>query len=338
MAQDRGDEPNLRHRPMPIRPGITDIDASPQEGSLPLSRGAPERKLRRVDRYDHHAEVTAYETLTSTGTVRITFRAFDAEAFTFNPGQFIGIQLQLPGYGWRKTPYCIVSPPTTDGMFQLLVRLVPEGPLSIYLGSLSVGDVIAFRGPLGRSMVPKEFDSELVLLGTGVGVGPFLSLVKVLTDQGFRQPIRLFWGLRLLDDLCLLDVLDGLVRRNPRFGYQVTLSQPPSGWSGLSGRLTESVPPLLPTLGGTRFYLVGNGAMIEEMSAALSDLGVDRSFIYQEPFFNLRQKPDPASLAATRARFVATDLFSPYADQQQGGLLHLERPISARRAAGPPER
>ncbi|MDQ6927252.1 MAG: FAD-binding oxidoreductase [Actinomycetota bacterium] len=338
MAKNRGDEPNLRHRSMPIRAGATDIDASPEEGSLPLSRGAPERKLRRVDRYDHHAEVTAYETLTSTGTVRISFRAFDTESFRFNPGQFIGIQLELAGYGWRKTPYCIVSPPTTDGTFQLLVRLVPEGPLSIYLGSLSVGDVIAFRGPLGRSMVPKEFDTDLVLLATGVGVGPFLSLVQVLTDQGFRRAIRLFWGLRLLDDLCLLDVLDGLVRRNPRFSYNVTLSQPPSGWAGLSGRLTESVPPLLPNLGETRYLLVGNGAMIEEMAAALSDLGVDRSFIYQEPFFNVRQKPDPEALAATRARFVASDLFSPYVDQQQGGLLHLDRPISARRAAGPPTR
>ncbi|MDQ6909659.1 MAG: FAD-binding oxidoreductase, partial [Actinomycetota bacterium] len=222
---------------MPIRPGITDIEASPEEGSLPLSRGAPERKLRRVDRYDHRAAVTAYETLTSTGTVRIAFQASDAERFSFNPGQFIGIQLDVPGYGWRKTPYCIVSPPKPDGTFQLLVRLVPEGPLSIYLGSLRVGDTIAFRGPLGRSMVPREFDDELVLLATGVGVGPFLSLVEVLTDQGFRRPIRLFWGLRLLDDLCLLDVLEALARRNPRFSYKVTLSQPPSGWTGLTGRL-----------------------------------------------------------------------------------------------------
>jgi ferredoxin-NADP reductase len=333
MAEKRDDERNLRHRSMPIR--ATDIEASPEESSYPLSRGAPERKLRRVDRYDRHAEVTAYETLTSTGTVRISFRAFDPAGFRFNPGQFIGVQLDVPGHGWRKTPYCIVSPPTSDGSFQLLVRLVPEGPLSIYLGSLRVGDVIAFRGPLGRSMVPKQADDELVLFATGVGIGPFLSLVPVLTAQNFERPIRLFWGLRLLDDLCLLDVLEGLRARNPRFSYSVTLSQPPSGWTGLCGRLTEAVPPLLPKLGGVRYYLVGNGAMIEEMSAALSDLGVDRSFVYQEPFFNARQKPDPEVLAATRSRFVACDLFSPYADQQGGGLLHLDRPISARRGTGP---
>jgi len=331
MAKKRRDEPNLRTRSMPIQAGTRDIDAAPEETSFPLSRGAPERKLRRVDRYDHRAEVTAYETLTSTGTVRISFKAFEADRFAFSPGQFIGIQLEVPGQGWRKTPYCITSPPTSDGTFQLLVRLVPEGPLSIYLGSLAVGDRIAFRGPLGRSMIPKDPDNELVLLATGVGVGPFLSLVDVLTEEGYEHPIRLFWGLRLLDDLCLLDVLEGLAARNPRFSYRVTLSQPPSGWTGLCGRVTESVPPLLRTLGGTRYYLVGNGAMIEEMAAALSDLGVDRSFIYQEPFFNARQRPSPESLAATRSRFVATDLFSPYADQQGGGLLHLDRPISARR-------
>jgi ferredoxin-NADP reductase len=338
MARKRDDEPILKSRSMPIQPGLHDIDAAPSRTALPVSRGASERKLNRVDRYDRRAEVTGYETLTPTGTVRISFRALDPDGFQFHPGQFIGIRLDVPGAGWRKTPYCITSPPNDEGTFKLLIRLVPEGPLSVYLGSLDVGDVISFRGPLGRTMVPKDDDHDLVLLATGVGVGPFLSAVDVLTQQDYPRSVRLFWGLRLVEDICLVDVLDDLAARNPRFSYDLSLSQPPPGWPGLRGRITESVPPLLSRLGGTRFYLVGNGAMIEEMAAALSDLGVDRHDMYQEPFFNARLKPDPASLEATRSRFVASDLFSPYADQMAGGLLTLERPISVRRAEGPPTR
>lgn len=338
MARKRDDEPILKSRAMPIRPGLQDIDAAPDDTALPLSRGARERRLNRVDHYDRRAEVTAYETLTGTGTVRISFRVLDTDAFHFEPGQFIGIRLEVPEKGWCKTPYCITSPPNDEGTFKLLIRLVPEGPLSVYLAGLRVGDVIAFRGPLGRTMVPKEDDDELVLLATGVGVGPFLSLVDVLIDEEYPQPIRLYWGLRLPEDICLLDVLDDLAARHPLFSYDISLSQPPAGWPGLRGRITESVPPLLPHLGGIRYYLVGNGAMIEEMVAALSDLGVDRQYLYQEPFFNARRKPTPEALADTRSRFVASDLFSPYVDQQRGGLLTLERPISARRAEGPPVR
>ncbi len=318
--------------------GPPDIAASPGRSRFPLSRGAPERKLRRVDFYDRRAEVTAYEQLTPTETVRISFRVIDDDAFGFVPGQFIGIQADVPGYGWRRTPYCIVSPPNGERTFQLLIRLVPQGPLSYYLGRLRPGDMIAFRGPLGRCMVPKTSDEELILLATGVGIGPFLALAHVLREQGYDKPVRLYWGLRLVEDICLLDQLDELTATFPQFRYDITLSQPPPGWTGLRGRITETVPPLLPTLGGKRYYLVGNGAMIEEMTLALSDLGVDRTFIYQEPFFNARHKPDAASLAATRSRFVAHDLFSPGADEDYS-LLRPERPLTgSRRVTAPPPR
>ncbi len=316
--------------------GAPDIAASPGRLRFPVSRGAPERKLRRVDFYDRRAEVTHYEQLTPTDTVRISFRVIDDAAFTFVPGQFVGIQAEVEGHGWRRTPYCIVSPPNGERSFQLLIRLVPQGPLSYYLGGLRPGDVIAFRGPLGRCMVPKTSEEELILLATGVGIGPFLSLAHVLREQGYDKPVRLYWGLRLVEDICLLDQLDELVATFPEFKYDITLSQPPPGWTGLRGRITETVPPRLPTLGGKRYYLVGNGAMIEEMTLALSDLGVDRTFIYQEPFFNARHKPDPASLAATRSRFVAHDLFSPGADEDYA-LLRPERPLTgSRRVTAPP--
>jgi ferredoxin-NADP reductase len=306
-----------------------DIDIEGPGGPVPLSRGAKERALGRSDRYDRRARLLGCDELTATGTVRMTFQVTDDEPFSYDPGQFIGIRHDVPEKGLCRTPYCIVSPPNAEKTFQLLVRMVPEGPLSIYLGSLEVGDVIAFRGPSGRSMIPKKEYDELVLMATGVGVGPFIFLMRRLTADGSAQPVRLFWGVRLTDDVCLVDELDELAEANPHFTYQLSLSQPPPTWTGLRGRITESVPPLIPKLGDKRFYLVGNGVMTEEMSSVLSDLGVDREFIYQEPFFNTRHKADPAVVAAIRQRFVAADLFSPATDG--GALLRVEKPVGVRR-------
>ena len=300
---------------------MRDIEILPPEGPIPVSRLAPERRLRRVDHYDRRATLIRYEPLTSTGTVRITFQVTDDQPFTFHPGHFVGIRADVPGAGLRRSPYCIVSPPSSDRTFQLLVRLVPEGPLSVYLEALEVGDGIEFRGPSGRSMVPKEGTEELVLLATGVGVGPFLSLIEELGRQGFDRPTFLVWGLRQVEDICLVDELDDLARRYPFFRYEISLSQPPEGWTGLRGRITESVPPLLPTLSGKRYYLVGNGAMIEEMSTALSDLGVDRHFIYEEVYFNVRYRADPAELAVIRSRFAASDASSPFAHLSAGAFF-----------------
>lgn len=281
---------------------------------------------RSSDRYGRRAEVVDATPLTATGTVRLRLRVVDGRPFSFDPGQFVGIEANVAGVGIRRSPYCILSAPSDDEVFDLLVRVVVDGPLSGHLSALQSGDVVAFRGPMGRSMVPKDLERDLVLVATGVGIAPYYSLACQLLDAGFVRPVRIFWGLRLADDICLLDELDALARRHNNFSYRISLSAPPADWSGLRGRLTESMPPVLDTLGATQFHLCGNGAMIEEFALALSDMGVSDEYIYKEPYFNVRHRPEPAVLDAIRARFVAADLFSPYAHQQRE-LFHLERPL-----------
>jgi ferredoxin-NADP reductase len=278
--------------------------------------GAAEGRWFDSARYRRRARVTSVAALTSTGTVRIGFEVVDGAPFHFDPGQFVGIEAHFQGMGYRRSPYCILSAPSDEPVFDLLVRVVPQGPLSQHLASLRPGDEVAFRGPTGRSMIPPDDDRALALFATGTGVAPFCSLTRHLLANGYPHPITLWWGLRLAEDVCLTEELDGLAAGHPGFSYHITLSRPSPAWTGLKGRLGESVPPLLPTLGATRYYLVGNGAMLEEMAFALSDMGVDRKYIYKEPFFNGTHQADPDVVAKIRERFVATDLFSAYANRR----------------------
>ncbi|HVE47265.1 MAG TPA: FAD-dependent oxidoreductase [Acidimicrobiales bacterium] len=276
----------------------------------------PDRRWSKVSRYGRRARVTSSDQVAGTGTMRIRFRVVDEGPFSFLPGQFVGIELEAPGLGYRRSPYCLLPPPAgEERSFELLVRMVEGGQMSRYLGSLGIGDEVAFRPPTGRSMLPKDPTRDIVLMATGVGVAPFLALATHLLDEGHEPPISLYWGLRRPDDICLTDELDRLVRLHRNFSYQISLSQPPAAWSGLQGRITESVPPLLATLGGRAFYLCGNGAMVEEMDMALSDMGVSEEFIYKEAYFNRKHKPGPVTMDALRGRFVADDLFSPFAHQ-----------------------
>ncbi|MDQ4132061.1 MAG: FAD-dependent oxidoreductase [Actinomycetota bacterium] len=282
-------------------------------------------------RYRRRARVAWTEPVTATGTVRLGLEVVDGQPFDFLPGQFVGIEAHFEGLGYRRSPYCVLSPPTDDRRFEILVRVVPEGPLSQRLAELQAGDEVAFRGPNGRSMVPRLDDRALVLLATGTGVVPLYSLAHHLLDAGYAQPIELWWGLRLVDDICLTDELDALAGDYPHFRYHVTLSQPPPHWASLRGRLGESVPPLLATLGGKQYYLVGNGAMLEEMGQALSDLGVVEKYIYKEPFFDAGHRADPEVVAQIRERFVAADLYSPYA-ARRGSQFDLDRDLEAARS------
>jgi ferredoxin-NADP reductase len=282
-------------------------------------------------RYQRLARVTSFDALTLTGTFRIGLEVADGEPFQFDPGQFVGIEAEFPGRGFRRSPYCILSDPAEAPRFDLLVREVPDGPLSLYLAGLAVGDEVVFRGPTGRSMVPRFDDRELVLMATGTGVAPLLSLARHLLARDYPQPISLWWGLRLVEDICLKEELDALAATYDRFSYGITLSQPSPEWTGLRGRLGDSVPPLLPALGGKHYYLVGNGAMLEELGLALSDLGVVQQYIYKEPYFDPIHEPDREVVAQIRERFVATDLFSAYA-ARRGSAFDIDKDIEAARS------
>ena len=282
--------------------------------------GAAEGRWFDSARYRRRARVTSVVALTSTGTVKVGFEVVDGGPFHFDPGQFVGIEAHFEGLGYRRSPYCILSAPTGEPVFDLLIRVVPQGPLSQHLAVLRPGDEVAFRGPTGRSMVPPDDDRALELFATGTGVAPFHSLARHLLADGYARPIRLWWGLRLAEDICLTHELDALATAYPSFSYHVTLSQPTADWTGLRGRVGESVPPRLATLGGKRYYLAGNGAMIEEMAFALSDMGVDHRYIYKEPYFNGTHEADPNAIAEIRERFVASDLFSAYANRRGAGF------------------
>ena len=316
------------------------------QGSAPRGRpaaiaGAAAERMdgywSSVSRYSRRAVVTRAEAVTPTGTIRLAFEVTDGKPFRFQPGNFVGIECHVEGLGYRRSPYCIVSPPSDDERFELLVRVVPDGPLSQYLDGLRPGDEVAFRGPVGRSMAYGDPDDprDLVLVATGVGVGPFLSLATHLLAGGFERDIHLFWGLRLVEDICLTDELDALEKRHPNFRYDISLSQPRLDWPGPRGRVSESMPAMLDRLGSKQFLLCGNGAMIEELSRALSDVGVAQRFIYEEPFFNGRHVADPAVVAAIRERFLADDLFSPFA-HRESSLFALERPLGAPRGNANP--
>jgi CDP-4-dehydro-6-deoxyglucose reductase len=319
-------------------PAVPPSNAPPEErvaAAVPDDSDQPARS-RPSRHYDRRAELIERTELTATGTVRLTFEVVDGRPFVFFPGYFVSVESEIPGVGYKHSPYCILSRPSQAPIFQLIVRMVDGGQRSAYLGSLAVGDLLAFRGPGGHSMMPKTPDLDLVLMATGVGIGPLHSLAAQLLESSQRRSIRLFWGLRLAEDICLLDELEALAAEYPNFSYRISLSQPPPEWNGLRGRLTASVPPQLGQLGGAEYRLVGNGAMTEEMATGLGDMGVVEERIYTEAYFNGKHKPDKATLATIRSRFVATDLLAPSA-LDAADLFKLERPLGGNRPSSRPK-
>src|SRR5262245_44658468 len=103
---------------------VTNPTGANFQGSAPRCRPAViaraaaepmEGRWSSVSRYGRRAVVTTVEELTETGTIRLGFKVADGGPFRFEPGNFVGIECHVEGLGYRRSPYCLLSPPNDDG-------------------------------------------------------------------------------------------------------------------------------------------------------------------------------------------------------------------------------
>lgn len=213
--------------------------------------------------------------------------AAGAGELRFRPGQFISVEVGRDGDGHPiLRSYSIASPPERRGELCLILRLVEGGVGSRFFDALKPGEAVVFTGPMGFFVNELAHSGDVVYVATGTGIAPILPMIEETLRRPEPGRVALFWGLRREADLFYQDELAALSARHPRFSCQVYLSQP-QGFYRLRGRVTGPVLETLPSLREPTFYLCGNGAMIEELKAALIDRGVSRKRqIRSEAFFD----------------------------------------------------
>jgi ferredoxin-NADP reductase len=204
----------------------------------------------------------------------------------FRPGQFVSVRV---GVDSDDNPilrsYSIASPPG-GGEIALILKLIEGGPGSLFFRTLKPGDRVRFTGPMGFFCLDLQHTGDVVFGVTGVGITPVVPMISELAARPERGRILLYWGNRHAADLFWLDELEALQEKCGRLSVEIFLTGDAPSWSGRRGRITQAVLGDLPTFDKPVFYLVGNGAMIKELKAALQERGVDRKRqIRNEAFF-----------------------------------------------------
>ena len=224
----------------------------------------------------------------------------DELPFPYEPGHVAVLR-----HAGHRHPYTISRTEPALRSLDLLYRVIPGGRLTPALAALAVGERVEFSGlhhtPVREGIAPEA--GSVVGFSTGSGIGPLWGFAEQALGQGFGRPITLFAGYREAEDICLAPELDALQAAHPGFRWQATLTRPGAQWPGLRGRLGESVPPLIPAPRACHFHLVGNGAMIAELKAALEACGVPGHQVTTEGFFNHNAQADPEEVRRIVARF-----------------------------------
>lgn len=103
-------------------------------------------------------------------------------------GQYVGVKVTPPQSAYTEIrQYSLSNAPNND-IYRITVRAEkagnnPEGVVSNFLHSLTVGDTLELQPPTG-DFVADDSDDNLVLIAGGVGITPVLSMLLQRVQQG----------------------------------------------------------------------------------------------------------------------------------------------------------
>jgi len=197
--------------------------------------------------------------------------------------------------GWMRGPYTVSR--STEKSLDVLLKVV--GDKSKRFASAKPGTALKFGGkfkvPIIEGIANGENVKRVVLLSTGVGVGPCIGAIEKVLLEGSEDfanfpTVELYASYRTEREIVYKDHLDTLQNEHPeRFLWKAIVSSE-------SGRISSNEENLNclfssafardSSLHDTHYHLIGNGQMVNEFKAGLAKAGVPDDKVTTEMYFN----------------------------------------------------
>jgi predicted ferric reductase len=199
-------------------------------------------------------------------------------------GQFAWVNFGHSPFSLTEHPFSISSAPVDQPRLAFTIK--ESGDFTSRIGEVPPGARSYVDGPHGNFVMAGREARGVVFVAGGVGFAPVIGMLRQLKAEGYPHPLRVIYGNRVETQILHRDEIDAL---SPPLDLQVhyVLSEPPAGWTGLTGDLTAEILArcLDPLAGDDWFYfLCGPPAMIKAVDRALRARSVPLSRIIEERF------------------------------------------------------
>ena len=209
--------------------------------------------------------------------------------FDFKPGQYADVALPNPpetdAEGNTRT-FSIASPPfENDLVFTTRMR---DTAFKRSLKKIPLATEVRIGTAEGSFTLHKNRAKPAVFLAGGIGITPFLSIVRQADWDRLPQMLSLFYSNRRPEDAAFLDTLQALETTNPNFHLICTMtemSKSKKEWKGETALIDkEMLSRHLAILQGPIYYIAGPPPMVTAMRRTLASAGVEEDDIRAEEF------------------------------------------------------
>jgi ferredoxin-NADP reductase len=156
------------------------------------------------------------------------------------------------------------------------------------LKALPIGAAASIDGPFGSLTLHRERSRAAVFIAGGIGITPFVSMLRQAARQQLQQRLILLYSSRRPEDAAFLAELQQLQERNSQFKLVATMTDmqlSSRSWPNQTGLITaELVARAVADLPQPIFYVVGPPGMVEAMRQTLVQRDIDPADIRSEEF------------------------------------------------------
>jgi ferredoxin-NADP reductase/ferredoxin len=224
--------------------------------------------------------VTGLETVAA-DTVVMRLRLENGADLHFLPGQYA--KLNVPGTEhWRA--YSFSNAPGAAEL-EFLIRILPHGAMSGWLGHAGIGDRLQLRGPFGV-FYARPGSACVTMIAGGTGLGPMLSMLRTSASAASAPSVTVLYGVNRAAEIACLEQLRALVDQRPGSAVHVSVAHASEAAAPLKPGLVTGMLDLIPAqaMGSGLFYLCGPPPMIEAARTQLAALGVSEERMISERF------------------------------------------------------
>ncbi len=194
------------------------------------------------------------------------------------PGQYIELLDQDKRY-----PLSIASTPSDDFIELHIQTNANHETADRILELCQLGQTITLRGPLGKAFWHPT-GLPVIFIAGGSGYAPIKSMLQALIQQGFTQPIYLYWGVRDPKFLYEDAQLKAWASQIEQLHYIPVISEPISEWTGRTGLVHQAVCEDFTTLSQHVVYLAGPFPMSYAARDTFVEKGMPLSQMYSDAF------------------------------------------------------
>lgn len=230
------------------------------------------------DRKNIKAKIVNIKELTD-NIIEYTFEFVSPDKVSYKAGQYILINIQDNPYTNRA--YSISSFNEDDSMLSITVKNVEDGyGTQLMYKNFKIGHCIELQGPMGNELVVDKTAEKILLLATGIGITPFLSIVNdIIKSPKNIKNVKLVYGASYEKDFIYDNELTKLSQSAEIFEH-IKVSSRDKSFKGPHGRITDIVRDI--DLTDYKIYICGSSPVVTDTINFLCDLGANRINIFAE--------------------------------------------------------